>query len=145
MQPFQPSQYGQPFDQQGQLQHGHQSLMYAQQPLVFGSQPAFYGPQHLVTGQQQPMHGPHPVPSTPEQVQPLIWGLNNQLDTMMMQEKMQQEYRQKIQDKEKECKATIESERDYTSRMTALRELKLMTSPPGTFPSTPGSGGHRQP
>ena len=112
---------------------------------MYGQQHEFQGPQHLMYGQQHVMHGQYPVPSTPGPLQPLTWALSNQLDTMMMQEKVQQEYRQKVQETHKECKATVEAEREHAARMASLRDLKLMASPPGTYPGTPGSGGHRQP
>jgi hypothetical protein len=139
----QPMMYGQPspvFSQQPMMQR---PPMYNQQPHMYGQQPHVYGQQPPMYGQQPPLYGQQPAPPTPllgGTGPPLNWVYTQQLDTILIQEQLQQECRNKVKEAEQAAKSQIEDERLHNARMTALRNLKAVASPTGSYPSTPGSG-----
>ena len=144
------------------MAYGHMSPMYSQQPMMYGQpspvfsqqpmmqrppmynqQPHMYGQQPHVYGQQPPLYGQQPAPTTPllgGTGPPLNWVYTQQLDTILIQEQLQQECRNKVKEAEQAAKSQIEDERLHNARMTALRNLKAVASPTGSYPSTPGSG-----
>ncbi len=149
-QPSHSSMYGQP-----PMAYGHMSPMYSQQPMMqrppmynqqphmYGQQPHVYGQQPPMYGQQPPLYGQQPAPTTPllgGTGPPLNWVYTQQLDTILIQEQLQQECRNKVKEAEQAAKSQIEDERLHNARMTALRNLKAVASPTGSYPSTPGSG-----